>query len=83
MNRCELAEHHMRCEAIAAALRDEDELLQAVGQLTFLNYISVVDTPCFGLLVTSPWVTKPKRLSNVCCPSYTMIRRVTSGATPP
>ena len=32
MNRCELAEHHMRCEAIAAALRDEDELLQAVGK---------------------------------------------------
>ena len=37
VNRCELAEHHMRCEAIAAALRDEDELLQAVGQLIYLQ----------------------------------------------
>ena len=32
VSRCELAEHHMRCEAIAAALRDEDELLHAVGK---------------------------------------------------
>ena len=38
VNRCDLAEHHMRCDAIAAALRDEDELLQAAGKLQ-IHYI--------------------------------------------
>ena len=31
MNRGELAEHHLGCDAIAAALREEEELLTGIG----------------------------------------------------